>query len=114
MKRVKGKKTTTGTTSGHEIDPLNENVIFKLEELEKRLEMQSMPVTLGCGVQSPGCYTDGCEGEYCFDFCEGNTCSHCLCEGGWCTLDCADLCAGVECHAFCAGDICAIGHSEAY
>ena len=113
-KRGHGKKITTGENSGREIDPLNESAIFKLEELEKRLEMQSMPVTVGCGVQSPGCYTDGCEGEYCFDYCEGNTCSHCLCEGGWCTLDCSDLCAGVECHAFCAGDICAIGHNEAY
>jgi len=67
-KRGQGKKLATAVTSGHEIDPLNENVIFKLEELEKRLEMQNMPVALGCGVQSPGCYTDGCEGDYCFDF----------------------------------------------
>ena len=108
--RNKRRKSPSGKYAGHEITSLNEptETIFELEELEKRLEMQRLPLESGtCDIQEAGCYADGCEGNYCVEYCAGNTCADlCWCDDGHCYEWCNPDCGGDLCFEYCQGDGC--------
>jgi len=96
-----------------EVVPLNEQGtgLFELEELERRLEMQRVPLGSSLEAAGAGCYSDACD-QVCELYCADYTgcIQDCMCNFedcfDKCGTDCLMLCY-VECLAdcgFCAGD----------
>ena len=98
---------------GQEMVPLNERGtgLFELEELERRLEMQRLPLGSSLEAADAVCYTDACD-QICDLYCADYTgcIQDCMCHFedcfDKCNTDCLMLCSS-ECLAdcgFCAGD----------
>ncbi|MEW6440115.1 MAG: hypothetical protein AB1640_04195 [bacterium] len=96
-----------------EIAPVNRNeaVRLELDELERRLEMQRLPLGSALEGADGGCYSDACD-QVCDVFCTEYTgcLQDCLCNledcfdkcGTDCLMLCYKECLG-DC-GFCAGD----------
>ena len=99
-KAKKNKKKGETEETEKELSPVNKRteVVVELEELESRLEMQNAPVSAmdECPLHVDGCYSDGCEGEFCNQCMENSCPGHCYCQGEWCTEECIP-----ECLAYC-------------
>ena len=95
-KAKKNRKTGKTDETRGEVSPVSKRteLVVELEELESRLEMQNAPINAleECPINVEGCYSDGCEGEFC-DLCESNSCpGHCYCYGEYNEDVCAPKC----------------------
>ena len=100
VKRLEDRRTAI------EITPFNDHdsIVFRLEELEKRLEMQRVPLGTPDTASEVGCYQDACE-QVCEWYCDDYTgcITDCVCNFENCLDKCATDCL-LLCHQECLAD----------
>ncbi len=111
--KKQGRLSATNPALEKEVVPLNRdqglivNVegLGELEELERRLEMQTVPLSVSDDASQAGCYQDSCDRVcewHCADYTGCEMKCHCFNEG-YCVLECIEDCL-LLCHVECLGD----------
>jgi hypothetical protein len=105
MGKKRDKEETIGTKTKliREILPLTdlEGIVFELDELEKRLEMQTVQPD-AFGEEGTG-YTPGCQADGCDQVCSHCEEINCSCYNWNCGAACETNCLG-RCDAQCLAD----------